>query len=89
MLRERDLATLLATLVARLQESADLALARGDLGAAASLEESCAMATHRLGLFEDAMLAVLRGRREGTWSRWSIASSLARPRAGAASRSSS
>lgn len=59
-LRERRLATLLATLVARQRESADLALADGDLGTAASLEESSAMATHRLGLFEDAMLAILR-----------------------------
>ena len=64
LLRERRLATLLATSVARQRESADLALAQGDLGTAASREESSALATHRLGLFEDAMLAILRGHRE-------------------------
>lgn len=64
LLRERRLATLLATLVAYQRESADLALAQGDLGMAASREESSALATHRLGLFEDAMLAILRGHRQ-------------------------
>ena len=64
MLRERRLAPLLAMLVARQRESADLALAEGDLEMASSLEESSALATRRLGLFEDTMLAILRGQRQ-------------------------
>ena len=65
VLRERRLSALLTTLVNRRREAADLALHRGDLEQAASLEEEIAMARHRLGLFEDAMLEILRGRRDG------------------------
>jgi len=64
VLRERRLSTLLTTLVDRRQEAADLALQRGEMEQAASLEEEVALATHRLGLFEDAMLGILRGRRD-------------------------
>jgi hypothetical protein len=65
LLRERPFTTLLATLVAQRRAAADLALSRDDLETAASLEEASAVATHRLGLLEDAMLAILRGRRDG------------------------
>jgi hypothetical protein len=60
LLRERPFTALLTTLVARRRDAADLALSRGDLETAASIEEASAEATHRLGLLEDAMLAILR-----------------------------
>lgn len=63
LLRERPSTALLATLVARRRDAADLALSRGDLKTAATLEEASAEATHRLGLLEDAMLAILRAPR--------------------------
>ena len=63
--RERPLAALLATLVAGRREEADLTLFRGDLTVAADLGEASALAIHQLGLLKDAILAILRGRRDG------------------------
>lgn len=60
LVRERPLAMLLAALVARWRELADLALSRGNLVAAADLEEQAALASHRLGVFEDEQLDILR-----------------------------
>lgn len=65
LLRERPFAIRLASMVDLRRDAADLALSRGDLEAAASLEEASVMAAHRLGLHEDAMLAILRDRHDG------------------------
>lgn len=66
ILRERPLPALLARLVGRQLEAADFALARGDLVHAAYLEEAVALARHRLGLLEDALVGIVHGRRAGT-----------------------